>query len=96
MEKSKQRDVMKQTEKETGSGAELRREWLLEVGHRGTDVIQSDVQGGGWTRATVCVTFCPAHTLKYTHALTLRYISSVHWVNNTCAEVKIAYLCIVL
>lgn len=65
----KQKDVIKQKERETGSGAELRREWPLEVGHSGTDVIQSDVQRGGRARATVCVTFCPARTHTQTHIL---------------------------
>lgn len=96
-ERLKQRDVINHKERETGSGAELRREWLLEVGHSSTDVIQSDVQRGGDGLAPLSASpfVLHTHTQIHTHALTLTYISSAHWVNNTCAEVKIAYLCIV-
>lgn len=47
------------------SGAELRREWPVEVGHSGSDAIQSDVLKGAWTCATLCLTLSSTHT--HTH-----------------------------
>lgn len=64
-EKWKQGDVIrKQKERETGSGAQLRREWLLEVGHSSIDVKRSDVQSGTDSR------HCLRHLLVlHTHTL---------------------------
>lgn len=41
--KAKGGDVRETEGGKTGSGAQLRREWPLEVGHSSTDVMQSDV-----------------------------------------------------
>lgn len=66
------------------------------MGHSSIDVIRSDTQRGGRTRATVCVTsFSRVHT--NTHSCS--HVKSVHMlsiqrVNNTRAEVKIAFLCV--
>lgn len=60
--------------RETGRGARSWREWLLEVGHIGTDVIWSDMQRGGMDSRHCLQHLIVSHTETHTHVVTLRAV----------------------
>lgn len=84
-------------ERETGEWSSARREWPLELGHSGIDVMRSDApgerEGERGRNGLAPLSASPSRPHTHTHAhIRSSHMLAVHWVNNTCAGVKIVLL----